>query len=478
MVIVDGVHSLPVRMPRVRLVLSALMAAAACVVVGLAVAIQPVAVLALVVVALGALVAVQRPDALAFAAVVLLAVVPVYWAPKAGFLELDPSVVACWGAAAAGLLAILVGRASFRATPLDWAIAAYLGLFALPVLFGVRRHGEYLHLAFGLLGPYLAMRLLVPRLPVEWLGRGFAVAALLALPTAVYERLTFSNPFFRLSLNGAEYQTWADEQVRFGLLRAEGAFGHAISLSLFSANAMLFALGWFVLARTPRSRWRWLAVFVAGGISLALSYSRTGWVAFGVGVALVALGVTTGRVRLRLLGSLVGAVAAAFAALSALGLGASLLQLVSDDRLSASNNFRQILLERALRGEGLALFGLERSSLGSGIDTTGASIDNAYLDVAASWGYVGGAALVLVGLTVAATLWRIRGSRWALLPAVTLANFAGLAVAAIITQIGIFLWMLVGASAGAYAAYMAAGRDEDRAGVGLSRADRRPARLG
>ncbi len=163
----------------------------------------------------------------------------------------------------------------------------------------------------------------------------------------------------------------------------------------------------------------------------------------------------------------------------ALGADSSLMRLVADEELSGSNDYRQILLQRALRGEGLALFGMRESPLGAGIESggVGVSIDNAYLAVAAEWGYVGGAGLALVGLAVAYVLLRQPRGPWALVPAVALANFVGLGAVAIFTQTEFWLWMLVG---GAAAAYAVARADEEvaarppRAGVVAPRRSPRP----
>jgi hypothetical protein len=57
--------------------------------------------------------------------------------------------------------------------------------------------------------------------------------------------------------------------------------------------------------------------------------------------------------------------------------------------------------------------------------------------------------LIGVGLAVASVLWKLRGEPWALIPAVTLANLIGLFQVAINTQTKYWLWMLVGACAGA-----------------------------
>ena len=74
-----------------------------------------------------------------------------------------------------------------------------------------------------------------------------------------------------------------------------------------------------------------------------------------------------------------------------------------------------------------------------------------YLAIAADWGYAGLIGLIGVALAVAASLWRRRRDAWALIPAVTLANFIGLFQVAINTQTSYWLWMLVGGCAGVMA---------------------------
>src|SRR6185436_13011023 len=105
-----------------------------------------------------------------------------------------------------------------------------------------------------------------------------------------------------------EAAVWGDVQTRFGVQRAEGAFGQAISLSQFAGTAMLLGLGAAVSAERSAVRRGWIGVVLAAAALLALSYSRTGWLVFGIGVVLIAVAVTTGRTRARLLWTLAGVI--------------------------------------------------------------------------------------------------------------------------------------------------------------------------
>ncbi len=416
---------------------------------GLVVAVKPVFAIALVLAGVGIAAAVTRPQAVGFVSIIALGLVPVYAAPAMGPLVTHPSVLAGWLAAGGLLLLVYLGRSTVTLNVVDLAMVGFFGLFALAVLFEARERGEYITLVFSTLGPYLAMRMLVPRLDPTWLPRAFAAATLLSLPFVLHEAITGTSLFSSLEFNPVEAATWGESQTRFGVPRAEGAFGQAISLSQFAGTAMLLALGAAVMTHRVAVRRIWMLVIVAGAAMMALSYSRTGWLIFGVGVVFIALAVTTGRTRARLLWTLAAVIGLGATALFASGLSETVLRLVNDDSLEGSNDFREILLQRALRGEGIAWFGLPDSPLGAGIDGAASSIDNAFLAIAADWGWAGMIGLIGVGLAVASVLWKLRGEPWALIPAVTLANFLGLFQVAINTQTKYWLWMLVGACAGA-----------------------------
>lgn len=441
------------RPPRVLRALIPLLTGAGLVIFGLVVAVQPVAAVGLVVAGIGVATAVTHPQAVGFVSIFALTLVPVYAAPAAGPLVTHPSVLAAWLAAGGLLLLVYLGRDTVRLNVVDLAMAGFFGLFALAVLFESRERGEYITVVFTTLGPYLAMRLLVPRLDATWLPRAFAAATLASLPFVLYEAITSINLFSSLEFNPVESAVWGEVQNRFGVQRGEGAFGQAISLSQFAGTAMLLALGAAVMTRQAAARRIWMLVIVAGAAMLALSYSRTGWLIFGIGVVIIALAVTTGQTRARLLWTLAAVVVLGGLVLYGSGLNESVLRLVNDDSLAGSNDFREILLRRALRGDGIAFFGLPDSPLGSGIDGAASSIDNAYLATAAEWGWAGMIGLIGVGLAVASVLWKLRGQPWALIPAVTLANFLGLFQVAINTQTKYWLWMLVGACAGAAVAH-------------------------
>jgi hypothetical protein len=173
------------RRPRFGAILYPLAAVVGLIVFGLLVAAQPVAAVGLVVVGIGVAAAATRPQAVGFVAIAVLGLVPVYSAPAAGPLVTHPSVLASWMAAGGLLLLIFLGQDTFKLTVVDLAMAVFFGLFALAVLFESREKGDYITIVFTTLGPYLAMRLLMPRMDVNWLARAFAVAMLISLPFVV-----------------------------------------------------------------------------------------------------------------------------------------------------------------------------------------------------------------------------------------------------------------------------------------------------
>jgi O-antigen ligase len=117
---------------------------------------------------------------------------------------------------------------------------------------------------------------------------------------------------------------------------------------------------------------------------------------------------------------------------------------------STSSTYRERLLQYALKGEGLSAWGGQgRNLASSALGSSSTSIDNEYLLLASDSGLIPLAGFLLIVAALVSAMIRLRrsGGAWAL-PAVTLANFAGLFFVAMITQQEIYIWALVGACAG------------------------------
>lgn len=429
----------------------------------LALATRPSMVIAAVL-ALGALgVAVFRVELLFIPVLATLPLFPVYAAPSFGSVSLEATTCGLW-LIAVGIIAhsALMGG-KLRVTAIDYAFLGFLALLFATVVMGLHHIADFVTTAFTAVGPYLGMRLYMARNPdAHWLSGVFVGLALITAPFVLYEVATGSNPFFSLSVNASEGQLWATSQDRGGSLRAEAAFGHSIALAMFLATGFLFALTRTLLAEPGTRRWVWAGASLLLLPMIALTGSRTGWVLVVVGIVLLTIAAPLQLTRTRL-AALVLTGIVALTALTVLVPSdvPSPAKLIgsSSGEVGSSSRYRQQLLDYALNGANFKAFGGDTNLAASAIGSSNTSIDNEYLLIASEWGLIPLAGFALIIATLVAALVRLRrqGSAWAL-PAITLANFAGLFFVAMITQQEIYIWALVGACAGLTAAQRAPGR--------------------
>jgi hypothetical protein len=130
-----------------------------------------------------------------------------------------------------------------------------------------------------------------------------AVAAPLAL-LGVRESEGGGNPFFTLVRPGFEASRWLRSQTRFGHIRAEAGFGHAIAFGLFLAIALLLVLG-LTWQRTRSTR---VLLGIVGCVLVAAMFatgSRGGQLSIVVGTCLWAVTLRGKRTGLLVLGAVV-----------------------------------------------------------------------------------------------------------------------------------------------------------------------------
>lgn len=425
------------------------------VVVAAALVREPVLVAVLLLAAGATLVALLRPPLMATIAWLSLVLVPVYAAPKVGPINGYAAVAAFWLVAIGAGAALRSRGGTLRASAIDISMGLFIFSAALSGVIGARLPVEFLSLAFVAVGCYLGMRLLfASELDPAWLIKRFVLAGAVVLPFVAYEAMTGTNVFFGLVLNSAEGDLWATTQERLGSHRVEASFGHAIALGMFLASASLFCLA--MASRRRRTLERWVLLAGAGAFALAIvpTVSRTGWVVLGAGVLLLAVS-TADRIGRRWLWGLTAGIVAAAVLLSVFvpsesvdpaGLTGSSADSVE---IRNSNMQRQVLIRAALDPDKLSLFGnADADQLTAGAGTGNDSIDNAYLEFAASWGLVPAGAFVLIGVSLFAAVIRARKDIVAsAVPAVALANFVGLMFVALITQQGFYIFALAGAAA-------------------------------
>jgi hypothetical protein len=242
---------------------------------------------ALVAVALAAL-AVRYPVPAACTALAAVLVVPIYWAQPLPMLPLAATPAALTGVLL--LPAAIAARDRLRFTLLDGLVLIYFALAAASIGANVDGTAAALaDLAARTVVPYVAFRLLathvdaVPRLAVALVASG-AVLAIVGIREADGN----GNPFFTLVRSGFEGGQWVRSQVRFGAVRAEASFGHAIAFSLFLAVALLLVLGLAWRVRGGR-RVALLAVAAVLGSALLATGSRGGVVSLVIGALLWAV---------------------------------------------------------------------------------------------------------------------------------------------------------------------------------------------
>lgn len=446
----------PVLSGRPSAVVIALGATAAIVEVILAAALvkSPLMIAALLVASSATVLALLRPPLMATIAWFALVLIPVYAAPRAGPLDLNPAVLAFWLVAIGAGAALHSRREVLRPSVIDGAMGLFLLATLLSAVVGARLPTEFVSAGFVWIGCYGGMRILLAHdLAPEWFISRFILAGAAVLPFVAYEALTADNIFFSLAVSGTDAAEWATSQDRLGSTRIEASFGHAIALAMFMASALVFCLA---LASKRRHLVRWAALVGAAGFGLAMvaTVSRTGWVVLGIGLLLLVVS-TVDRLGRRWLWGLISAAVLAVIVLAVVlpnesvdpaGLTGS---SASSTEIRGSNQQRQILIRQALDPDKLSLFGNEQAeSLTAGTGTGNESVDNGYLAIASGWGIVPACALLLIALSLFVAVIRARRDvLWSAVPAVALANFVGLGFVALITQQEFFIFALAGAAA-------------------------------
>lgn len=434
-----------------------LIAGAAGLAVGAALAAEPTLVALLfgaALTAVGLSLAFSRP-AVAFAGLVMLTVfVPSYAAPSIGPVLAIPAAAASWVLAVALGLRNFVERGSFmRPNVVDVGVGLFVLLMAISTQFSPRgTSDEFLHLMFFWAGPYLGCRILLAEVerPAQVLATSFALATAILAPLALFEYLGASNPFHNLDFNATEFSVWGNQADRFGQVRAEVSFGHPIALSMFAATSALLSLSAALNAASARARLVW---FAAAGLAVAiqvLTVSRTGWLMMAIGIVLIVLLYARGANRQRLVALFVGA---GVALLLASILVPSALQVLpgfqkSEAEVQSSGRYREALLDRALEPGVLQAWGNARNEVSPFVNF-GTATDNAYIILADTWGLIPTAAMVFVALAMLWLLvrWRTRDREGLLaLPVVAFTSLVALFFVAFITQQQVLIWLLLGAA--------------------------------
>ncbi|MGN8553064.1 UNVERIFIED_CONTAM: hypothetical protein OHV15_10815 [Microbacterium sp. SLM126] len=285
--------------------------------------------------------------------------------------------------------------------------------------------------------PYVWGRIVLARVTEDWVAACIATAAIAASLLGLVEFLTSQNLF--LLLPGSSSSIWGVLQVRGGLLRVEGAFGHSIALggALAISAAFVLAVRW--------RPWVRVAALVVVGAATVLTFSRLGIIGFALTLVLgvLLLGAYAGRgLRITVLSILVvGAAAVVPTILDVFGAAGS--------EAEGSADYRVDLLGLT---NSMVVLGIspDREVLATGEDYWAGfrSIDSALLLIGLRFGLLPlGVVLVLLAILVGSVvIGRATPASVALV-----AQIPAFATVALITQYAAFVWFAAGLAVSAYA---------------------------
>ncbi|MFT4050785.1 MAG: hypothetical protein QM677_00880 [Microbacterium sp.] len=282
--------------------------------------------------------------------------------------------------------------------------------------------------------PYVWGRLVLTRVSSGYLSGAVAAIATLAAVLAVHEGITGENMFVGVEFGSSGlHDLWAELQLRGGMLRAEGAFGHSIALgaSLGIASAFVLAARWHVLVRLSC-----LGVIV---VATSLTLSRIGLVTLAVTIALSVLlqpGLSA-LTRLSVIAAGLIAVAIVIPFLSTVFLDAG-------SEAGGSADYRWDLLGLVplipLFGSAADFSGLTEGGVYLG--DFAKSVDNAILVAALRVGWV--PTLLLLAMIVLACLPLLRRGGASPAAIAVTGQLPGLVAVAFITQYAFLFWFVVG----------------------------------
>lgn len=346
-----------------------------------------------------------------------------------------------------------------RFVPMDVAVGAFWLLRFLSTLLNFdNKIGSTLGPAVYLATAYGAFRLLVLRGDVVRAATTAVVTTGAGLGLfAVFEHAGAGNIFFRLPSTGFVYKDFAQEQLRFGEVRAEASFGHSIALGMFLALAMVLTVALAIEKRDVLTR---AALVAAGGLILVGTLdtlSRGAILTLGIGLALWFLR-ESGRMRLS---TLTGLVLVAGAVIVLTPLRSTVSELVNSSESSssleqASTQHRYVILDLVTDPAQFTLLGHQSSGAGGVTDQLEArtglnSFDDAYALVYLANGLLTVVAFLGVGVIA---FWTLVAPG---LTALERAWVAALCAAAInlftvnlLTQYQDFFWVAAAVSAGAW----------------------------
>lgn len=356
---------------------------------------------------------------------VVLAFVPVWLGVDAG-VYLAPAVLV------GGLVLVALGPFPSQAMrPVDWAVGMLALACLAPILVGAATPTSVFVVGQWMIA-FLLGRLTPGLVSLRWVYGCVAVIFTLVSAAALIEFAMSWNPFVEIPGGGELYRAWSPIQVRAGLLRAEGAFGHSIALGSSVSMAVPVTLA----SRFPiRVRVAMVSLML---VATVVTFSRVAIVAAMLSVVLSMWALRTDVSR----------TARGWITAACLGLAAAAVPSVSSvfsqagTEAASSASYRGRLT--SLIPE-ISVLGLSPSAYR---DPSGElhfgrfqSIDSALLLLGLTYGWL--ALIIMVGLLVSVVLLVV--ARRAEAPTVALAaQIPAFLTVALITQYSLLVWFVAG----------------------------------
>ncbi len=314
----------------------------------------------------------------------------------------------------------------------DWGISFFLGTCLVPYALGATPFSSiFVVLAYWTVG-FLLGRLIGHRVDLDWVYRAIAIVFTVAAGLAIVEFVLSWNPFVGIPASNALYEAWSPLQERGGIIRAEGAFGHSITLGVCMALTLPITLASKFRLNTRIV----MALVMLGGA--VVSFSRTGMIC-----AVLALVLSVLFMREELSRRLRISVALALTVLAV-----AVVPFVTStfaeagDEASGSSAYRGDILSLIPDMQPLGLASnVARTPTGELFFGSFQSIDNAILLVGLTYGWI--AMVLVVALLIAAV--GVVLSRRATAPTIAVvAMIPALVTVALITQLALFVWFMIG----------------------------------
>ena len=377
---------------------------------------------------LGLLLSRRRPSALAVVYVGAMFFLPIWTGVTIGVF-LPPQILA-------GLLVLAVALPRARALGVrtswvDLLVAAFVIASLAPLLAGAAPPGTLVFIVLQYLGAYLVGRLLPLLVGPDYFLRVLVVAVSVLAALTLVEHFTGTNVFQSFPGSPSVHAQWNDIQIRGGVARAEGAFGHSIALGATLAMCIPLVLS------APVPSWLRIGSAVLAASGVVVTFSRIGLITavLGIVMSVVAAGDLTRRARFLLAGSITIVALVAVPLLSRVFVAAG-------DEASNSAAYRADLL--SLVGD-IDILGLssafDRTPTGQVRFDDFGSIDSALILQGLSYGWTALAITLLLLAIAAAAVLRRRASAGTI---AIVAQIPALATVALITQYATMLWFVAG----------------------------------